>query len=102
MFSFFRNKKSPAEEAAYFPIKTDMHSHILPGIDDGAPDIETSISLIKVLMSLGVTSSIATPHIIGDMYRNDSVSINNALQVLRNELKKRKINFKVNAAAEYM
>ena len=57
-----------------------MHSHILPGIDDGSPDLETSIMLIKGLMQLGIKRSIATPHIIGDLYRNNPETINAALK----------------------
>ncbi len=102
MFSFFKNKKSPEQGSAYFPFTTDIHSHILPGIDDGSPDLETSVMLIKGLMDMGVTSSIATPHIIGDLYRNDATTINSALALLQQELKKQKIDFKVSAAAEYM
>lgn len=86
----------------YFPIHTDMHSHILPGIDDGAPNIETSLELVKGLMQLGVKQSIATPHVIGDMYRNNADTVNNALAILRNALAENNIDYKVNAAAEYM
>ncbi len=102
MLSLFKKKHSGAGNSGYFPIKTDMHSHILPGIDDGSPDVETSIALIRGLMELGVTRSIATPHIIGDMYRNDAGTINSALKILQDELKKQQINFTVSAAAEYM
>ncbi len=102
MFSFIKKNKSTPESSSYFPFKTDMHSHILPGIDDGSPDVETSILLIKGLMALGVTSSIATPHIIGDLYRNDAGTINTALKLLQDELTKQKIDFKISAAAEYM
>jgi len=101
MLSLFKKKVAP-EALQYFPLTTDMHSHILPGIDDGSPDVETSIQLIQGLMSVGVKRSIATPHIIGDLYRNNPDTINKALQILRSELKNRNINFEVNAAAEYM
>jgi protein-tyrosine phosphatase len=101
MFSIFK-KSSPAFSTDFFPIVTDVHSHILPGIDDGAPDVETSIKLIEGLINLGVTNSIATPHIIGDLYRNNHNTINGALFSLRNALAEKQINFKVNAAAEYM
>ncbi len=90
------------ESDGYFPIQTDMHSHILPGIDDGAPDLEASILLIQGLMGLGVSKSIATPHVIGDMYRNNAETIGNALHSLREELNRLQINFEVSAAAEYM
>ena len=99
MFSLFKTKSS---SSTYFPITTDMHSHILPGIDDGAPDVEASVELVKGLMELGVTHSIATPHVISDMYRNTPESIGKALAELRSALEERGINYKVDAAAEYM
>ncbi len=101
MFSLF-NRKKQEETTDYFPLKTDMHSHILPGIDDGSPDVETSVELVKGLIKQGVTHSIATPHIIGDMFRNTPETIQKALDQLRKELAKQKIKFEVTAAAEYM
>ena len=53
MFSIFKKKKSTTT-SSYFPITTDIHSHILPGIDDGSPNIETSIQLIQGLYNLGI------------------------------------------------
>ena len=101
MFSIFK-KKIPANYSDYFPIVTDIHSHILPGIDDGAPDVETSILLIEGLINLGITQTVATPHIIGDLYRNDAATINKALDLVRDALAEKQIDFKVSAAAEYM
>jgi len=54
MISFFK-KNNPSSN--YFPISTDMHSHILPGIDDGSPNVETSIQLVKGLIELGLQRS---------------------------------------------
>lgn len=101
MFSLFK-KKRPAEEKPAFPFTTDIHSHILPGIDDGAPDVETSIMLIKAMMANGVTKSIATPHVIGDMYRNNADTIFAAQELLQAELDRQEIPFELGAAAEYM
>ena len=101
MFSFFR-KETETNHKGYFPISADMHSHILPGIDDGSPNLDTSIKLIKELIDLGITKSIATPHIISDLYRNTPNTINNALELLQQELKSQEINFEISAAAEYM
>ena len=64
--------------------------------------METSIQLIKGLMALGVKKSIATPHVISDLYRNTPATIKNALSILQNELKNQNIQFEVSAAAEYM
>lgn len=102
MFSLFNRKKKLAKGESYFPIRTDIHSHILPGIDDGSPDVETSIMLINGLISLGIRKSIATPHIISDMYRNNADTISKALNILKKELARQKIKFEVSAAAEYM
>jgi protein-tyrosine phosphatase len=101
MFSFLK-KKNVFVDNGYFPIQTDMHSHILPGIDDGSPNVETSIELVKGLMQLGVKQSIATPHIIGDMYRNNVETVNASLNLLRRTLVEYNVNYTVNAAAEYM
>ncbi|MDB5200747.1 MAG: hypothetical protein JWQ27_156 [Ferruginibacter sp.] len=88
--------------ANYFPILADMHSHILPGIDDGSPDIETSLMLIRGLIALGIHKSVATPHIIGDMYRNNPDTIFNALSTVTAAIEKEGLDFSVIAAAEYM
>lgn len=47
-----------------------MHAHWLPGIDDGAPDLETSLALIQGLQALGYQKLIATPHVMSGMYPN--------------------------------
>ncbi|MEQ1553443.1 MAG: CpsB/CapC family capsule biosynthesis tyrosine phosphatase [Ferruginibacter sp.] len=101
MFSIFK-KKNTAVSSNYFPISTDIHSHILPGIDDGSPNIQTSLELITGLINLGVNKSIATPHIIGDLYKNNATTINTALKELQNAIAQNKINFEIKAAAEYM
>ena len=101
MFSIFKKPVSTFS-SDYFPIVTDIHSHILPGIDDGSPDIETSLLLVEGLIKLGISHSIATPHIIGDLYRNNCDTINNALSALRDALEEKQLKFKINAAAEYM
>jgi protein-tyrosine phosphatase len=102
MFSIFNRKKEIVFDEVYFPFVTDIHSHILPGIDDGSPDLETSLTLIKGLINLGIKESIATPHIIADMFRNDAVTIAAALNKLNTYLSLNNINFTVSAAAEYM
>jgi protein-tyrosine phosphatase len=79
-----------------------MHSHILPGIDDGAPDIETSLELVRGLCSLGFTKLKGTPHIIGDLYRNSPETILPALEKLKAACLEEQIDVELTAAAEYM
>ena len=99
MFSIF-NKKAPIQ-ADFSGIRTDMHSHLLPGIDDGSPDADMSRTLISGLKELGYQKFIATPHILSDMYPNDPDSIGSAKGVLEKALVANKEIVPLHAAAEY-
>ncbi len=101
MFSFFKNKKDTGNKAT-LPFSIDLHSHILPGVDDGAADIDAAIGLVKGIYALGIRHTIATPHIIGDVYRNNQESIYAALALLKNACVKEGIDIQISAAAEYM
>jgi tyrosine-protein phosphatase YwqE len=79
----------------------DMHSHLIPGIDDGAPDLDTSITLIKGLTDLGFKKLITTPHIMQDMYPNKRDDILQRCEKLKKELNDRGIMVDLEAAAEY-
>lgn len=103
MFNFFKKKRNTGEGAIrHLPVSVDIHSHILPGIDDGSPDIETSLLLVKGIHELGIKKTVATPHIIADLYRNTPETINEALDKLKAAVKKEAIDIEITAAAEYM
>ncbi|MFD2886824.1 tyrosine-protein phosphatase [Chitinophaga cymbidii] len=51
-------------------IGTDIHSHLVPGVDDGSPDIHTSLSFIEQLQELGIRKIVTTPHIMTELYPN--------------------------------
>lgn len=101
MFSFFR-KKQKINPDAFAYIGTDMHNHILPGIDDGSPDTETSLILIQGLLDLGISKIISTPHILSDLHPNSLETIEDAYNELTAlpELPIQKNSF--GFAAEYM
>lgn len=82
-------------------LNADMHSHFIPGIDDGAKTIEDSVELIKELQLLGYKKIITTPHIMSDFYKNTPEIILSGLQNVRQALKKEEINIEIDAAAEY-
>ena len=98
---FSNNKKKTFEPLDFSVLKTDIHSHFIPGIDDGAPDMETTISLIKEMQGLGFKKVITTPHVMSDFYKNSSDIILKGLTDIRSELKVQNINMKFEAAAEY-
>ena len=73
-----------AEEAASLGVLgADMHSHLLPGLDDGAETLAHSLDLLRDLQALGYRKLIMTPHIMGDFYRNTPATIGAALAALR-------------------
>lgn len=78
-----------------------MHSHLIPGIDDGAKTIEESIHLIKELKQLGFEKIITTPHIHSDYYKNTPEIIRTGFESLKQELLKQKIDIEISIAAEY-
>ena len=83
------------------PTNIDMHSHLLPALDDGVQNYEESCQLILELKKLGYTKLITTPHIMGDMYRNSKEGILIELEKLRMELEKRNVDISIDVAAEY-
>lgn len=102
MLNLFKKKKNQHPLPDYLPFNTDIHSHILPGIDDGSPNIETSLQLIEGLCKLGIKKTIATPHIIGDLYRNNAQTIISALNKLKKACAEKGFDIEITAAAEYM
>ncbi len=99
MFKLFSRSKPAPSDLSF--LKADMHSHLLPGIDDGSPDMATSLKLVKGMMDLGYTKLITTPHILWEMYPNTHEIILQKLELLREAVKAEGWNVEINAAAEY-
>jgi len=100
MFGLFKKKKI-VPEFNFSNIGTDMHSHIIPGIDDGAQTLNDSIILARKFKALGFKKLITTPHIIDDYYRNTADTINRGLDILRKGLLEVQLDLEIDAAAEY-
>ena len=79
----------------------DLHSHLIPGIDDGAKDMQESLALLKALEDLGYKKVITTPHIMVDTYCNTKEIIDDGLNKLRVAAKKNNLSITIDAAAEY-
>lgn len=80
MFSIFK-RKYPAGQSDFSGLGTDMHSHLLPGIDDGAADTAATAMLKTGLEDLGFSAFITTPHIMWDLYRNTPETIASAKEL---------------------
>lgn len=103
-FKIFKHKKEAEKKLPpldFGLIGVDMHSHLLFGIDDGAPTVDDSIQLIKELMALGYTRFVTTPHIYRDLYFNSPDTILPKLDAVRAALKENQIDVQIDAAAEY-
>ncbi len=92
------NKK---EESFTDTIVVDMHSHLLPGIDDGAYDLDESIRMIRSFAEMGKKKLITTPHIMGDFFKNTPAIILPKLDEVRAAIKEQNIDIELEAAAEY-
>lgn len=105
MFRNFFSRKSrntlPAMDFSF--AYADMHSHLIPGIDDGAQVSEESLELIKELYARGFRKLITTPHVMSDFYRNSSETILEGRDVLRSLIKNEPDleGLTIDAAAEY-
>ena len=103
--SIFKNlfgKKKNDNPFDFSEIVVDMHSHLVPGIDDGSQSLEESINLIRSLKSLGYKKLITTPHIMADRYKNTPEIIMAGLKKIRQALENQRIEIEIDAAAEYL
>src|SRR5258705_7717806 len=96
-----RSKPSSTGKAEFNRLKVDLHSHLLPGIYDGSPDIKTSLQLIRGMMELGYKKLITTPYIMRDMYKNTRQIILQGFEQLRTAVKAEELDVEINAAGEY-
>jgi len=100
MFHFFSKKVFLKDLLEDF---VDIHSHILPGIDDGAKNTSESIDLIRSMQELGIKQFMPTPHVMQDFYPNTDETIGDAYQRLLEALDSKTLSeITVNPAAEYM
>jgi tyrosine-protein phosphatase YwqE len=97
VFTFFsRNKPEPGSQ-----LVTDIHSHLLPQLDDGVQDFEEALAVILKMREAGYRKLVTTPHIMSDTYRNDAPIIHERLKELNQYLLQNQVEVTVEAAAEY-
>jgi tyrosine-protein phosphatase YwqE len=100
---FFRKKSENNTAVAPFlaGIETDIHSHLIPGVDDGVQDLETSIRFIETLHSLGIKKVITTPHIMMDRYPNSVETLSTPYNSVQEKLLENSLGIRFHHAAEY-
>jgi protein-tyrosine phosphatase len=96
VFNWFSKKN-----ISHQPLWVDIHSHLLPELDDGVKSLEEAESIILFFKKLGYRRLITTPHIMSDVYRNTPDTIGKKLSLLRAYLKQKDISITIDAAAEY-
>ncbi len=98
--SIFGSSKPVTPDLSFLSV--DMHSHLLPGLDDGLQTIEQTLSFTRQLREMGYRKLICTPHILSDMHPNTPETILPKLDHARDALAKAGIDIELEAAAEYM
>lgn len=98
ILSFFEKKRDTNNTLFY---DTEVHCHILPGIDDGSPDVETSVALVAQLQSWGIRRIITTSHVTESTFENTPETIGAAYDRLRKALDDRGIEVEIHTSAEY-
>lgn len=99
LFNFFKRKEKPEPQKLFYT--TDIHSHVLPGIDDGSPNTDVSIALLEAMKSWGIDSIVATPHIAEDSFENTPQSIKKAYDKLSVRMLDMAMDMNVKFSAEY-
>ena len=101
LFSNLFKKKEVLPPFDLGRFKSDMHSHLIPGIDDGAQDMDQTMAMLAKFESLGYKKVVTTPHIMTDSFPNNPEIILSGLEKVKNEIKKVGIEIEIEAAAEY-
>ena len=82
-------------------LRCDVHSHFIPGIDDGAQTMEQTMEMLTAMSELGYKKVVTTPHNMADGYRNTPEIILGGLERVRDEIRQRGLAMEIDAAAEY-
>ena len=101
LFKKIFSRKQKLAPIEYSILHTDLHSHLIPGIDDGSKSLENSLAMLKRFYELGYKKVITTPHVMSDFYKNTPEIILDGLEKVKKIIKDNHLNIEVEAAAEY-
>ena len=80
----------------------DVHSHLVPGVDDGAPDVDAALEMVRHMVALGYRGMVLTPHIMSDLYPNSPGTLRGPFDDLVQAVKEAGIPMELRLAAEYL
>lgn len=100
MFNIFKRSKAAVEPQEFF-FTTDIHCHVLPGIDDGSPDAATSVELVGRMKSWGLGRIIASPHVTNLTFPNTPETVSAAREALKKALAEAGTDIVIENSAEY-
>jgi protein-tyrosine phosphatase len=95
---FSKNKTYHPDFSA---LRVDLHSHVLPGLDDGSPSMTESLNMLNEMVKAGFSKIITTPHVNSDVYPNTKEKILGQLHHLREVVAEAKIPVEIEASGEY-
>lgn len=97
MFDFLKkNNDKPT-----FFYSTDVHSHLIPGVDDGSKNVETSISLLKGMHDLGINHFLVTPHVTDGTFMNSHATLDVPFNNLKEAIANENLDITIMHSAEY-
>ena len=99
IFSFFKGNRNQLPDLGY--LTTDIHSHLIPGVDDGIQSIEEGLEILREMRALGYKKIITSPHTMWGTYNNTPDSIRSGLSKMKAAIEKEGIGIDLEAASEY-
>ena len=99
LFNIFGKKKS-GEPATLF-YNTDVHCHILPGVDHGSQDVLQSLEMLRAELAMGINRVILTSHVTADTFENTPESLTAAYEVLKKAVAEEGLPVELHVSAEY-
>ena len=74
---------------------TDLHCHMLPGIDDGSREMEQSLAMARIAVADGISTTVVTPHHLNGVYSNPAQRIRSGIEQLNEALQKAGIGLNI-------
>ena len=97
MFGLFRKK----QKIITLPYRTDVHCHLLPGVDHGAQTVEDSLALIRREMEMGISRIFFTSHVTSTTFENTPETLTAAFETLKAAVAEEGLDLEMHCSAEY-